>query len=151
EGERLAWVGNDQHLVVKKVKRELVEIDRHLRVKGHRNEQIDGTLSISAGNKQEKVGEDYALEAGKQVHLKAGNALVIEAVDDLTLKGRGGFIRIDASGVTIKGTLVRINSGGSAGSGAPSSPKAPELPKEATVADPPQPVVDDVSKTGIAQ
>jgi type VI secretion system secreted protein VgrG len=67
---------------------------------------------------------------------------VIEA-EDLTLKGPGGFIRIDGSGVTIRGTKVYINSGGSPGEGAGASPEAPDEAKEA--------VVDDVSKTLIGQ
>ena len=49
----------------------------------------------------------------------------------LTLKGPGGFIDINAGGIDIVGTLVNINSGGSAGSGSGSSPKAPDDAEEA--------------------
>ena len=49
----------------------------------------------------------------------------------LTLKAAGGFVTIDPSGVTIQGTLVRINSGGAAGSGSGASPQKPKPPKEA--------------------
>ncbi len=52
---------------------------------------------------------------------------------DVTFKGPGGFIRIDASGVTISGTLVEINVGGSAGEGRGSKPELPDLPNEAKV------------------
>ena len=97
------------------------------------------------------MGKNYAIEAGEEIHLKAGTDLVLEAVSDLTIKGPGGFIRIDAGGVTIKGTLVKINSAGSPGSGAGASPAGPEAPREATVAEPVRPQPDDVSKTGIGQ
>jgi hypothetical protein len=61
------------------------------------------------------VGGNDSLSAGGEVHVKAGGAVVIEGVEDLTLRGPGGFIRIDAMGVTIVGTLVNINSGGMPG------------------------------------
>jgi type VI secretion system secreted protein VgrG len=152
EGDHLLFIGGEQHLIVKHEKRELIEKDSHLKVNGSRNEEVDGTASLSVGGDQQgKVGKKYALEAGEEIHLKAGTDLVLEAVSDLTIKGPGGFIRIDAGGVTIKGTLVKINSGGSAGSGADASPAGPKDPKEAKVDEPTKPQPDDVSKTGIAQ
>ncbi len=76
---------------------------------------------------------------------------MIEAVSDLTLKGPGGFIMIDAGGVTIQGTLVKINCDGSPGSGADAKPAGPKDPIEAKVDEPDKPQPDDVSKTGIGQ
>jgi type VI secretion system secreted protein VgrG len=68
---------------------------------------------------------------------------VIEAGKDLTIKGPGGFVRIDQSGVTIRGRVVRINSGGEPGEGKGSSPDEPDEAIEAEV--------DDVSQTLIGQ
>jgi type VI secretion system secreted protein VgrG len=151
EGDMMLYVGGDQHVIVNQVKRERVEKDSHLIVQGNLNEQVDKTLSISAGGLQIKVGKNHALGAGEEIHFKAGTALVIEAVSDLTLKGPGGFIRIDAGGVTIKGTLVKINSGGAPGSASDASPASPEDPVEATIDPPDRPAPDDVSKSRIAQ
>ncbi len=150
EGDHLAFVGGEQHLVVKQTKRELVGKDSHLRVHGALNEQIDGGDGLSAGGLQVSAGGKYGLVAGEEIHLEAGTALIIEATD-ITLKAPGGFIRIDGGGVTIQGTLVKINSGGGPGSGAAIGGGSPEKPKEAKIDDPPKPVMDDVSKTGIAQ
>ena len=152
DGNVTVYVGQDQDIVVKELKRERVEGSSHLRVKGKRNQKIDGNQSLTVGGDQhEKVGKNHALSTGKAIHLKAGSSLVIEAAHDLTLKGPGGFIRIDAGGITIKGTMVRINSGGSAGSGAGSSPEAPEEALEAVVEVPEKPVPDNVAVTGLAQ
>ncbi|WP_438044462.1 type VI secretion system Vgr family protein [Sorangium sp. So ce128] len=152
DGGVALFVGEDQDLVVRQVKRERVEGDAHLRVKGKRNEQIDGKESLTVGkDRHEKIAKSHALEAGKQIHLKAGTALVIEAVKDLTLKGPGGFIRIDAQGVTIQGDLVKINSGGSAGSGVGAEPEAPEEAKEAEVIEPVKPEPENVALTGLGQ
>ena len=152
DGNVTVYVGQDQDIVVKELKRERVEGNSHLRVKGKRNQKIDGTQSLTVGGDQhEKVGKNHALSTGKAIHLKAGSSLVIEAAHDLTLKGPGGFIRIDAGGITIKGTMVRINSGGTAGSGAGSNPEAPDEALEASVVEPEKPVPDNVAVTGLAQ
>ncbi|MEP7125543.1 MAG: type VI secretion system tip protein TssI/VgrG [Byssovorax sp.] len=152
DGSYTLLIGRDQHLMIKETKRELVEGNSHLRVKGFRNEEVDNTQSLIVGqDRQERVGNNVAIEAGKEIHFKAGASLVLEAAQDITLKGPGGFIRIDAGGVTIQGTLVRINSGGAAGSGTGATTVEPELPREAKIDDPLQPIPDDVGKTGLAQ
>ena len=68
---------------------------------------------------------NHALEAGQEIHLKAGMTAVIEAGVQLTLKVGGNFVDISPAGVSIQGTLVMINSGGAAGSGSGSSPTVP--------------------------
>ena len=69
---------------------------------------------------------------GGEIHLKAGQKLVVEAGSELTLKVGGNFLKIDASGITLMGSLVKINQGGAPGSG---QGAAPELPKFPLVAD----------------
>jgi type VI secretion system secreted protein VgrG len=54
--------------------------------------------------------------------------VVIDAGVELTIKAAGSFIDIGPEGVTIQGTMVNINSGGSAGSGSSCSPNSPEQP-----------------------
>ena len=135
-GSQIAWVGKDRHIVIKKTKREIVELDLHLRVQGSRSESV-GSHSLSTSGQQEKVGKNHALEAGLELHEKAGTVLMAEGAADVTLKGPGGFIRIDAGGVTISGTLVLINEGGSPGSAPDAQPAVPEKPKEGKVDVPP--------------
>ena len=53
--------------------------------------------------------------------------------------------------MTIKGTKVWINSGGSAGSGAGSHPEEPDTAKEAVVEEPARPEPDNIFVTGFAQ
>jgi type VI secretion system secreted protein VgrG len=129
-----------------------------LDVKGERRERVGADQSlIVAGKQNEKVGTNHALEAGQEIHLKAGMKVIIEAGVQLSLKGPGGFIDIGPSGVTIQGTMVLINSGGSAGSGSGSSPQAPQAPaapldaqppEDAKEAQPTDPDVADDSKSG---
>ncbi len=136
----------NQDIVIKATKKELIEADSHVHVKGKRHEKIDVDQSLTVGNnQQEKVGMKHALEAGQEIHLKSGMKIIIEAGVQLSLKGPGGFVDIGPAGVTIQGTTVLINSGGSAGSGSGSSPTAPEDAKEAG---PVEPDKADKHKTG---
>ncbi|MDI1451242.1 type VI secretion system tip protein TssI/VgrG [Polyangium sp. 6x1] len=138
------YVGKDQDIVVKQDKRERVEGDDHLRVWGKQSMAVEGNRSfVVQGDRHELVGKNHALAVAQDIHVAAGSAVVIEAASDLTLKGPGGFIRIDSAGVTIRGKKVWINSGGSPGEGKGASPEAPAEAAEA--------VVDDVSKTLIGQ
>jgi type VI secretion system secreted protein VgrG len=117
--------------------------------------KIGGTQSLDVGKDlQEKVGKNYAMDAGTEIHLKGGQKVIIEAGMQLSLKGPGGFIDIGPAGVTIQGTMVKINSGGSAGSGSGSSPQPPQKPEapdqaqDAAQAKPTAPTVADKSQTG---
>ena len=101
------WIGKDRHLIVKGKQKELIEGDKHLNVKMNHNEKVGQTLSIKAGQK-----------------------VVIEAGMEISLKAAGGFIDIGPAGIYISGTMVYINSGGSAGS--PIAPEAPDVADDGT-------------------
>jgi type VI secretion system secreted protein VgrG len=125
-------VGAASHRKVGEDHLEEIGGDLHLAVKGNQNEKVDGTVSLNAGvGYQAKVGTNYALDAGTEVHVKAGMNLVIESGTMLTLKVGGNFININPAGVFVSGTMVMINSGGSAGSGSGASPQDPKAPTEA--------------------
>ncbi len=145
-------IGNDRSIVVKKDQKEQiggdlhrqiqgnqfddVSGDLHLHVGGAMNQKAGGTISLeSGGNIYEKSGANFAHQAGQMIHLKAGMTVVIEAGTELSLKVGGNFIDINPAGVTITGTLVMINSGGSSGSGCGSSPVSPNAPKSPDIAD----------------
>jgi type VI secretion system secreted protein VgrG len=125
EGYRKRWVGKDLDHVVKRTARERIEGDSHLTVSGSADLRIDGDQSLTVLEDQEESVEGrYALRAGKKMHLVAGHDLVGEA-EDVTVKGPGGFLRIDSTGVTIAGTVVKINEGGAPGQGHGAHPEDP--------------------------
>ena len=146
------WIGNEKHLIVEKdnfeqhkgnkhlivEKDEFIDNqgDKHLTVQGDQNENVYGTVSRDIdGDLQEKIGNKYGLESGMEIHVKAGMKVIVEAGAQISLKVGGNFIDINPAGVFIKGTMVMINSGGSAGSGSGCSPDAAQAPKEAEIAD----------------
>ncbi len=132
QGNRQLYVGKDEDIRLKKKKRELIEQDVHLVVKGNRSERIDKNQSMMViENRQEKVLGRYALQTGKELYLRTAEVMVGEAGQDVTIRGPGGFLRIDATGVTIKGTIVYINEGGKkAGKGTEPKTEEPEEPGE---------------------
>jgi type VI secretion system secreted protein VgrG len=117
-------VEENQHVVVKKSKRERILENDHLIVGGSRYQEIKSSTSLT-------VGENCITEAGKQIRIASGDLVVMEAGSKLTIKGPGGFITIHDGGVDIVGNVVNINSGGSAADGDDA-----EKPKEAEEAYP---------------
>ena len=124
--------GGNLDLVVDRNRAQAVGGNDNLHVKGNLIEQTDGSASLTIGmNQDTKVGQTAALEAGQTVHIKAGTTLILEAGTRLSLKVGGNFIDIGPGGISITGTMVLINSGGSAGSGPGATPEAPQEPQRA--------------------
>lgn len=131
------YIGENRHLIVAADQYEQVDGDKHLTVTGDQNEKVDGTVSLKvASDLQQKIGANHALEAGQEIHLKGGMKVILEAGTQLTLKVGGNFVDINPGGVFISGTMVMVNSGGSAGSGSGCSPDAAKAPEEAMDAEP---------------
>jgi type VI secretion system secreted protein VgrG len=150
-GDVKVMIGGDQDVVVKRTRRERVEGDAHLVVHGRRAQRIDGKQSLSVGgDRHELTGGSHLIAAGRVVHVRAGSALVIEA-EDITLKAPGGFVRIDGGGVTIQGTVVKINSGGSANSAPDPQPDKPAEAILARIDEPAIPEPENLLITGIGQ
>ncbi|MFU4023441.1 Rhs element Vgr protein, partial [Pseudomonas aeruginosa] len=78
-----------------------------------------------ANDQHLKIASGQFVEAGQEIHLSSGLKVVLEAGAELTLKGGGSFLKLDASGVTLSGANVRVNSGGSPGSGSGAAPLLP--------------------------
>ncbi|MCE8004703.1 type VI secretion system Vgr family protein [Billgrantia ethanolica] len=130
--DRTEEIGNDSFLTVHHDRIGEIHADDHLTVRGSRHTQIDGDdhLIVDA-SRHEKYGRAQLVEAGQEIHHKAGMKVVIEAGAEITLKAGGSFVKLDPSGVTIVGSQVKINSGGSPGSGSGQAAQAPALPREA--------------------
>jgi type VI secretion system secreted protein VgrG len=100
-------------------------------VEGSRSERVRGKQSLTIeGDQHEKVGRNHALATKRKLTMRSGATLVGEA-QDVTLRSKGGFIRLDATGVTISGTIVNINTGDAKpGKGGDSNPADPLKAKQ---------------------
>jgi len=79
------------------------------------------------GQRNETVATVYVLESGNEIHIKSGAKVIIESGLRISVVGAGGFIDIGLGGVSIQGTMVFINSGGSPAVGTAISAAEPEL------------------------
>ncbi len=149
KSNRREIIGNDRHLIVKRDQREKIERDVHTIIERDLIEDIqrdyhrhvegkiafktDGSMSHDIGSKSEKVGGNYAIDAG-DFNVKAKN-IVLEASTGLTIKVGGNFVTVNSAGVQINGTMVLINSGGVGLPLIPGSIVPPLDPEEAEIAD----------------
>ena len=129
ENNRTEVIKNDSHRTVAKDEFSHIKGNDHSTVDGEKRESIGGDLSLIAnGSQHSKQDKNQLIEAGSEIHHKAGMKIVIEVGAEVTLKAGGSFVKVDPSGVTVSGPMVKLNSGGGPGSGAGASAQVPEMP-----------------------
>ncbi|MGA9980946.1 MAG: type VI secretion system tip protein VgrG [Candidatus Sulfotelmatobacter sp.] len=102
--------------------REHIKANRSLIVEQDQKDQVNGKYSLTV-----QSGTEVA--DSTSIHLKAPK-IVLEADTMVSLVVGGNFVTIDSSGVAVTGTMVMLNSGGSAGSGG--SPATPDKADDGT-------------------
>ena len=133
ENNRTEVIKNDSHLTVENDRFSQVKNNDHTTVDGEQREKIGGDYSLTVnGSHHSKFGKGQLIEAGNEIHHKAGMKIVIETGAEVTLKAGGSFVKVDSSGVTVSGPVVRMNSGGGAGGGTAAALTTPDLPHAMT-------------------
>jgi type VI secretion system secreted protein VgrG len=129
ENDQKIRVGNERHDTVEKNTYTELKAEEHRTTHADRKVEVrmDDHL-IVAQNQHVKLGTAQRVSAGRELHLKAGEKLVIEAGTELTVKAGGSFIKLDASGITVLGPVVRKNEGGTPGNGSGIAILLPKLP-----------------------
>ena len=124
------WIGNNRHLVVKKDQFEHVENnrnekvdadhmeeigkDRHLKVTGKEAKAVDDSQSLTVGGDVIEVFKgNHSEQTSGDYYLKGSN-IVIEATSNITLKVGGSHIAIEASGIKMESTQVKVKGSASA-------------------------------------
>lgn len=125
------WVGGKSDRIVEKDVFEKFLADYHLDLAGDHNNKIGGSLSHAVSQNAHMKAAKILHEAQQEIHLKGGPKIILEASAQISLKVGGNFIDINPGGVFIKGTMVMVNSGGSAGSGSGAGPIAAKAATEA--------------------
>jgi type VI secretion system secreted protein VgrG len=123
KNDRFEWIGNNRHLIVKTDQKEKVESnrhekvgadhleeigkDRHLRVKGKEAKAVDGSHSFTVkGDVIEAFKANHSEQVTNDYYLKGKN-IVIEAMNNVTVKVGQSYIAIEAGGIKI-GTTGQI-------------------------------------------
>jgi type VI secretion system secreted protein VgrG len=134
-------IGEDQSWNVKKNNTEEVGGNEARTVKGNQEIKVDGKQAIKVGGKHSTVVDgDIVLKSSSSVTidapeiiLKAAMSVVLEGGTAVSVSGGGSLVDTGTTGVTIKGAMVLINSGGAkTGSASAKSPDSasPEKVKE---------------------
>ena len=133
-------VGNQERHNVTENQNLIVDGEQREKIGGHRSADVGGKDALHVSDTRSVVVDadvyhdfkaDHDLSVAGEYHVKA-NKVIIEADSGISLKTGGNFVLIDASGVTIKGSMVKINSGGAALSSSISAQVAsPAEPEEA--------------------
>lgn len=109
--------GDKESITIKGFREEKVEKDETITIAGNRKRDVIGEHTTSVGknentsvkdNKTDNVGKVYTLTATNEIN-ESSKTIKIQAGMELVLSGPGGQIKIDATGVTITGVLVKIN------------------------------------------
>lgn len=136
--------GGDFELYIDNIKSEYVKKDSYLEVGGSYCQYVKGDISMDCANLHQHASGLIALEGSEEIHLKSSQSIIIEGLQ-VSIKSGDNFIDISPGGIAIKGTMVLINSGGSAASGSGCEPTVFE---SISPTSPPPPNPADNAKTG---
>ena len=126
EHDQKIRVGHQRHDTVEANSYSEFKAEEHRTTHAERKVEVRASDHLTVANDQHlKIASGQFVEAGQEIHLSSGLKVVLEAGAELTLKGGGSFLKLDASGVTLSGANVRVNSGGSPGSGSGAAPLLP--------------------------
>ena len=123
-------VGGSRNLVITKDQKESVGGDLSVNVTGNINQKAGQNMSLQVANGLAEKSTTYSHQASASIYLKAPQ-IVIEADTMLTIMVGGNYVAISPATVAITGTMVMINSGGSAGSGSAGTITDPVKPDQA--------------------
>jgi type VI secretion system secreted protein VgrG len=83
---------------------------RETKIKSNDKLTVNGNIETKAdGSMKEEAGTTYDLKAGTNMTIEAGMNMTIKAGTQITIQAGSGKIVLNAMGVTITGTLVKIN------------------------------------------
>ncbi|WP_120994930.1 type VI secretion system tip protein VgrG [Stutzerimonas urumqiensis] len=132
EHDQKIRVGHERHDTVEANSYSEFKAEEHRTTHADRKTEVRANDHLTVGNSQHvKIGTGQFVEAGQEIHLSSGLKVVLEAGSELTFKAAGSFVKLDASGVTLVGPVIKVNSGGSPGIGSGAAPIRPGQVKPA--------------------
>jgi len=119
--DRTEEVKNDEKITIGNDRTEEVKNDEKITIGNNRTEEVKSNEKIKIGSSREEkvgtsekvqIGTSREVKVGTSDKLKAGTTVNIEASVSIELKVGGSSIKIDPSGVTIKGPMIKIEAQG---------------------------------------
>ncbi len=110
-------IGADEHLWIGGEDKRRISDEEHLTINKTRLTEISGNQELHVlQNKHLHIDAKWLSKIDQELHIKAGQMLVLEATSALSLDAGGSCLLIEPSGIKLQGASIRINSGGSPGS-----------------------------------
>jgi len=132
EHDQKIRIGNERHDTIEANSYSEFKAEEHRTTHLDRKSEIKANDHLTIGNNQHiKIGTGQFINAGSEIHLSSGQKVVLEAGSELTFKAAGSFIKLDGSGITLVGPVIKFNSGGGPGSGSGAAPVRPGKVKPA--------------------
>ena len=132
EHDQKIRIGHERHDTVEANSYSEFKAEEHRTTHLDRKSEIKANDHLTIGNNQHiKIGTGQFINAGSEIHLSSGQKVVLEAGSELTFKAAGSFIKLDGSGITMVGPIIKFNSGGGPGSGSGAAPIRPGKVKAA--------------------
>jgi type VI secretion system secreted protein VgrG len=117
ENDRTENVGNNESITIGKSRTESVGEDESITVSGGRTESVGKDESVSVSGKRDasvgknesiSIGMDRSQDVGKNDKLSVGMSLKVSAGQSVELTVGQSSVKIDQTGVTIKGMNVKV-------------------------------------------
>ena len=88
--------------------------ETHLTVNKNRATNISGHQDLRIFQNQHlHINEKWLAKVDQELHVKAGQTMVLEATTAMSFDAGGSTLLLDNSGIKLQGASIRINSGGS--------------------------------------
>ena len=127
--DKVEKVERDAHALVGREERLEVTADRHRKVGGLEAIEVVKSRSLTVGGDVIEVFKgNHSEQVTSDLYIKTSGQAVIEGGASFCFKMGGNFITVDTSGVTIKGTMIKINAGGSPPTGTAGTRELPKPP-----------------------
>ena len=132
EHDQKIRIGFERHDTVEANSYSEFKAEEHRTTHADRKSEVKANDHLTVGNNQHiKIGTGQFINAGQEIHLSSGQKVVLEAGSELTFKAAASFIKLDASGITMVGPIIKFNSGGAPGNGSGAAPLLPGKVKPA--------------------
>ncbi|MEH6349867.1 type VI secretion system Vgr family protein [Pseudomonas sp. 3JA] len=124
ENDSRLEIGNERRETIRGNSITALHAEEHRTTAADRTVQVEGNDYLRVANRHTCVDQTLAVEAGQQIHIKAGAHVVLEAGVSLSLKAGGQHILINHSGIY---SSSEIQLGGAPMAGATASSFTPGL------------------------
>jgi type VI secretion system secreted protein VgrG len=108
-------IGGNEHLWIGGEDKRRISGEEHLTVNKNRLTEISGNQDLHVmQNKHLHIDSKWLTKIDQELHVKAGQMLILEASSAMSFDAGGSTLLINSGGIQMQGANVRVNAGGAA-------------------------------------